>query len=170
MKTEFWMTFKEKCLNVILGAIFSNQSTLGAIFFSNQSTLGTIFACIFGEFAKIFRDLQRFLQILPRFPLIFSEFSEIFHGFFPNQLLWGCACALHPCLLQQWWELLSSGTEWNLNITLLIDTVYFIFVWSEIAFTFVFLRKKTTCYSLGLECMPTFHFSGCKSFFRGFTS
>jgi len=55
--------------SVILGAISSNQSTLGAIFFkskhtgchffSNQSSLGAIFAFIFREFAQIFRDFAK---------------------------------------------------------------------------------------------------------------
>jgi len=49
---------------VILGAIFSNHNTLGAIF-----------ACIFGEFAQIFRD---FAKVFTDFARISLDFARIF--------------------------------------------------------------------------------------------
>jgi len=67
------MTSKKR-LRVSLGAIFSNQSTLGIIF-----------ARIFRDFAQIFREFVKFSQILPRFLGILPEFS-------PNQNFWGYTC------------------------------------------------------------------------------
>jgi len=54
-------------LHVISGAMFSNQSTLGAIF-----------ACIFRGFAQIFRD---FARVFTDFAQIFLEFAQIFRDF-----------------------------------------------------------------------------------------
>jgi len=67
MNTVFRMTSKIKCLHVILGAIFSNQSRLGAIFAHSFREL----AQIFREFAKDFTD---FAQIYPDFSWIFPGF------------------------------------------------------------------------------------------------
>ena len=70
---------QKKRLHVTLGAIFSNQNTLGAIF-----------ACIFGVFAQIFRDFAKvfidFVQISLDFAVIFTK----------SKLL---GVHLHPCLL-----------------------------------------------------------------------
>jgi len=50
-----------------------------------------------------------------------------------------------------------------------IDAVNLNFVCeSEIAFTFLFLRRKKRA-SLGFEFMQIFYFLGCKSFLRGST-
>ena len=49
------------------------MQTLGAIF-SNQTSLGTIFAQIFRDFAKVFTE---FIQIYTNFARIFKDFSRI---------------------------------------------------------------------------------------------
>ena len=54
-------------IHVILGAIFSNQNTLDAIF-----------ARIFMEFARIFRD---FLKIFTNFAQISTDCARIFRDF-----------------------------------------------------------------------------------------
>jgi len=60
MKILLRMTSKKQ-IYVILVAIFSNQSTLGAIFVRNFRE----FAQIFRDFAKVFTDFVRFPLILP---------------------------------------------------------------------------------------------------------
>jgi len=83
MRTEFRMSTKKQRLHVILGAIFSNQSTLGAGF-----------ACIFKEFAQIFRD---FVKVCTDFAQTFLEFARIFRDFsriFTKSRLLGVR--LHP--------------------------------------------------------------------------
>ena len=61
---------RQKKLFVILGAIFSNQSMLGAIF------------------ARVCSDFQGFCEDSE----ILSRFPGILPGFSPNQNFWGCAC------------------------------------------------------------------------------
>jgi len=77
---------------VILGTIFSNQSTLDAIF-----------ACIFREFGWIFRDFAKvftdFAQICLDFARIFKVFARIFTK---SKLLGVRLHPLHPRLLHHW--------------------------------------------------------------------
>jgi len=84
-KEAFRMTSK-KGLHVILGAIFSNQITLGAIF-----------AHFFMEFAQIFRNFTR----------IFRDFVRIFTK---SKLLGVRFHPLHPHLLHHWHSV--SHRQW----------------------------------------------------------
>jgi len=88
MKTAFRMTSKKKRLRVILGAIFSNESTLGAISFKSH-TLGAIFARNCREFAKVFTDFAR----------IFRDFNRVSTK---SKLLGVRLHHLHPRLLHHW--------------------------------------------------------------------
>jgi len=80
MKTGLSDDLQKQGLYVILGAIFSNQSTLGAIF----NPISWDFAQIFRDFAKVFTD----------FTQISTDFSGILPEFSPNQNFWGCASTL----------------------------------------------------------------------------
>jgi len=80
----------KKALNVILGAIFSNQRRLGAIF-----------TYIFMELAQIFRDFVNVFRDFLTIPHIFPGFKEFFPDFYQFKTF-GAALALPaPHLLHQ---------------------------------------------------------------------
>jgi len=71
-------------MKTILGAISSNQNTLGDIFFISTD-LGRHFCSYFKDVCP---DFQGFCEGFHRFPPIFGNFS----GLLPNQNFCGCAC------------------------------------------------------------------------------
>jgi len=79
-----------------LGAIFSNQTMLGAIFIKSEH-VGRHFCSKFlwtlPRFSEIF---LRVSQILPRFQLILPGFSGIWPRCSPNQNM--CGCTFTPAL------------------------------------------------------------------------
>jgi len=82
---RFWDDLQKK-VHVILGTVFSNQSTLGAIILP-------AFSGTWPRVSGILWRFQRFSQILPRFLGIFPGISP---GFSPNKNFWGALVPLHP--------------------------------------------------------------------------
>ena len=111
----FWGLHEYRISDDLQKNIKTSSCLLGAIF-SNQSMLVAIFACSFREFAQIFRDFAKistdFAQISTDFALIFRDFSWIF----TNSKLLGVS--LHPLnyrLLHQWPNRLTSALYSTLN-------------------------------------------------------
>jgi len=76
----FEVQLREKVFHTCCMLFFQNSAHLGAIFL-NQTTLGAICARIFRQFAQIFGD---FAKVFADFAQISTFFCSDFQGFFPD--------------------------------------------------------------------------------------
>ena len=116
MKILLRMTYKKQ-IYVILVAIFSNQSTLGAIFVRN-----------FREFAQIFRDFAKVFTDFVRFPLILPWFSGSLPRFHQIKAFWGALAPPPPTPLSRGelnpeLQFRKAGTQYTLRLIGVVPSI-----------------------------------------------